>query len=211
MSSSATRGPIIVYWLGNNLYLNMTNRCSNDCYFCLRKFRKGVGGFNLRLEKEPTIRETISELQEVINRKNWAEIVFCGFGEPLERLDAILEMTKWIRNYYGKPVIVRIDTNGQGYLLNEGREVVKELKNAGVNRISVSLNADNQETYDQICRPKFENAFTGVLKFIEKAKQDLEVEVTAVTVPEVDLAEMQKIAKKTGVKFRAREYLPQAL
>jgi cyclic pyranopterin phosphate synthase len=211
MDSLTSRGPSIAYWLGEKLYLNTTNRCSNDCIFCLRRFRKGVGGFNLRLKGEPSVNEVTSELQEVMNKKNWAEIVFCGFGEPLERLDCILQVTKWVRNYYGKPVSVRIDTNGHGCLLNEGREVVKELKNAGVNKISVSLNAHNHETYNQVCRPKLENAFKGTLDFIEKAKQDLEVEVTAATIPEVDLPQIEKIAQKAGVKFRPRQYLPSTL
>jgi cyclic pyranopterin phosphate synthase len=211
MGPSTSRGPSTAYWLGEKLYLNITNRCSNDCIFCLRRFREGVGGFNLKLKSEPSAKEVTSELQEVINKKNWAEIVFCGFGEPLERLDCILQVTKWIRNCYGKPVLIRIDTNGHGCLLNRGREVIKELKNAGVNRISVSLNAHNQETYDQVCRPKLENAFKVTLDFIEKAKQDLEVEVTAVTIPEADLLQIEKIAQKAGVKFRPRQYLPTTL
>jgi cyclic pyranopterin phosphate synthase len=205
--SSTNRKPSIVYWLADRLYLNITNKCSNDCYFCLRRFRRGVGDFNLKLQREPSINEVMIELQEVINRKNWAEIVFCGFGEPLERLDSILEITEWIRRYYAKPVVIRIDTNGHGYLLNRRREVVKELKNACVDRISVSLNALNQETYNRICRPQFEDAFTAVLEFVEKAKQDLEVEITAVTIPEADLSEIEKFARKTGVKFRVRQYL----
>lgn len=82
----------IVYWLGENLYLNITNKCSNNCYFCLRNFRDGVGGFNLKLGKEPSVNEVINELRKVVNLKNWNEIVFCGFGEPLERLDCVLEI-----------------------------------------------------------------------------------------------------------------------
>ena len=89
----AKKSPSIVYWLENNLYLNITNKCSNNCYFCLRNFFDGVRGFNLKLEKEPTISEIIAELENVINRRNWREIVFCGFGEPLERLDCVLAVS----------------------------------------------------------------------------------------------------------------------
>ena len=73
------RDSSIVYWLGNNLYLNITNRCSNSCYFCFRKFKTGIKEFNLKLEKEPITEEVIEELQKVINRYNWNEVVFCGF------------------------------------------------------------------------------------------------------------------------------------
>ena len=204
----STKAPSVVYWYKNNLYLNITNRCSNNCYFCLRKFRNGVEEFNLKLEREPSVTEVISKLQEVINRSNWKEIVFCGFGEPTERLDCILEITRWIRKYYGKHAEIRIDTNGHGYLLNEGRDVVKELKEAGINRISVSLNAQDKETYNKVCRPKLNNAYQSILNFIERAKEHIDLEITAVTIPEVDISKVEQIAKQIGVKFRARQYIP---
>ena len=201
------KGSSVVYWLGKSLYLNITNRCPNNCYFCLRKFKNGVREFNLKLRKEPSSNEVIKELQEVINRKNWSEVVFCGFGEPLERLDCVLEVTRWVKKYSGK--VVRVDTNGQGYLLNKGREVVEKLKDAGVDKVSVSLNAHNKTTYNQICKPKFENAFENVLEFVEKAKKmDLDTEITAVTVSEVDLSKVREIAERMGVGFRVREYIP---
>jgi len=199
--------PSVVYWLGENLYLNITNRCPNNCYFCLRNFRNGVGGFNLKLEKEPSVAEVIMELGNVINEKNWREIVFCGFGEPLERLDCVLEVAGWIRRHYGKIVTLRVDTNGQGFLLNRERDVVRELKMAGVDKVSVSLNAHDKETYNQVCRPSFKNAFENVLEFIEKAKGLLDVEVTVVRIPEIDIQAAWEIAKRLGVKFRVRDYI----
>ncbi|MFX0211018.1 MAG: TatD family nuclease-associated radical SAM protein [Candidatus Hodarchaeota archaeon] len=205
--------PSIVYWMphanakGFGLYLNITNRCSNNCYFCFRKFKNGVREFNLKLRKEPSSNEIIKELQKVRNRKKWSEVVFCGFGEPLERLNCILEVTKWEKKYYGKAI--RLNTNGQGYLLNKGKEVVKELKNAGVDKISISLSAHDQTTYNQVCKPKFENAFEMVLGFVEKAKrEDLDTEMTTVAIPEANVPKIRKLAKKIGVNFRVREYIP---
>ncbi|MEM0058091.1 MAG: TatD family nuclease-associated radical SAM protein [Candidatus Bathyarchaeia archaeon] len=197
----------VIYWLGENLYLNITNRCPNNCYFCLKNFSRGVGGFNLKLEKEPSNAEVIAELENVINKRNWREIVFCGFGEPMERLDCVLEVSKWVKRHYGKIVKLRVDTNGQGLLINRGRNVVEELKMAGVDKVSVSLNAHNKETYNQVCRPKFENAFESILEFIEKAKKLLDVEVTVVRIPEVDIQAAEEIAKRLGVKFRVRDYI----
>jgi cyclic pyranopterin phosphate synthase len=200
------RNPSVVYWLGNSLYLNVTNRCPNSCYFCFRRFKKGIREFNLKLEKEPTTEEVIEELQKVINRKNWSEVVFCGFGEPLERLDLVLEATRWIKKHHWKTV--RVDTNGQGYLLNRGREVARELKEAGVDKVSVSLNAHNKETYNQVCKPALEDAYENVLEFIKKAKQEgLETEATAVTIPEVEITKVKELAENMGVKFSVREYI----
>ncbi len=201
------RNPSIVYWLGNSLYLNITNRCSNCCYFCFRKFKNGVQDFNLKLEKEPTSEEVIGELRKVMNIKNWEEVVFCGFGEPLERLDLVLEVTGWVKKNYLKHV--RVDTNGQGYLLNTGRDVVRELKEAGVDKVSVSLNAHDKTTYNQICKPVFEYAYENVLEFIKKAKEKgLETEATAVTIPEVDLAMVRELTERMGAKFTVREHIP---
>lgn len=196
-----------VYWLGKNLYLNITNKCSNNCYFCIRNFINGVGGFRLKLDTEPTVNEIVRELQNFINMQNWDEIVFCGFGEPLERLDAVIQICRWIKRFYGKPVSIRVDTNGQGYLINVGRKVVEELREAGVNRISVSLNAQDSETYRQVCRPKFEGAFESVLEFVRRAREMFDVEITAVAIPEVDVERVREIAGSLNVKFRLREYI----
>jgi TatD DNase family protein len=198
--------PSIVYWLGDKLYLNVTNKCPNNCYFCLRRYKAGVREFNLKLEKEPTPEEVIEELKSVINRKNWSEVVFCGFGEPLERLDLVLDVSRWIKKRHLETV--RIDTNGQGYLLNNRRNVVRELKEVGVNKVRISLNAHSKETYNQICKPVFEDAYEHVIEFIKKAKEDgLETEATAVAIPEIEITKVKEVAEKLGVKFLVRDYI----
>jgi TatD DNase family protein len=201
------KSPSIIYWLRNNLYLNITNRCPNSCYFCFRRYKNGINEFKLKLEQEPTTEEVIEELQKELNKNNWNEIVFCGFGEPLERLDVVLEVTRWIKKCSFKPV--RVDTNGQGYLLNKGRDVVKELKAAGVEKVNVSLNAHNKETYNDVCKPAFEDAYENVLEFIRMAKETgLETEATVVTIAEIEVSRVKEVAEKIGVKFSVREYVP---
>ena len=197
--------PSIVYWLGDNLYLNITNRCSNNCYFCFRNYKNGINSFNLKLSEEPTTENILTEIEKVINKRKWREIVFCGFGEPLERLDTVLDVTHWLKKHYA--FAVRADTNGQAQLINEGRNVVNELKAAGVDKVSVSLNAQNKEIYNQVCKPEFENAYIEVLNFIKGAEQKLDTEITAVTIPEADISKIQKLATDLSVKFRVREYV----
>ncbi len=124
----------------------------------------------------------------------------------MERLNCILEVTGWIKKHFAK--VVRINTNGQGYLLNPRREVIRELKEAGVDKISVSLNAHNEATYIHVCKPKFKNAFENVLKFIENASKEFNTEITTVTIPEVDIPKVREMARKMGVAFRIREYIP---
>ena len=140
--------------------------------------------------------------------RNWNEAVFCGFGEPTERLDVLLEVAEWIKQHYGRPLKIRVNTNGHGYLLNRGRDVAAELKAAGVDTVSVSLNAGDRETYVEICKPTFADAYEAVIDFIRKAESMLEVEVTAVRMPEVDIAKAEAVADGLGVKFRVREYIP---
>ena len=200
--------PKTVYWLDNTLYLNITNKCPNDCYFCLKRYRTGVGGFNLKLQNEPTVAQVTDELSEVLHSRVWDGLVFCGFGEPTARLDMLLTITKWVKTNYGRALQIRIDTNGQGALLNPGRDVATELKTAGVDAVNVSLNAADKDTYNEICKPTYPDSYEAVLDFICKAKSILDVEVTAVRLPEVDLAKVSALAKSLGVSFRVREYIP---
>ncbi|MEM2320334.1 MAG: TatD family nuclease-associated radical SAM protein [Candidatus Bathyarchaeia archaeon] len=198
----------IVYWLGDSLYLNITNQCSNKCYFCFRHFWDGISGFRLKLSREPTAEEIIEELKEHISRRRWNEIVFCGFGEPTSRLDCLLKVTKWIKKYH--PFLkVRLNTNGQAPLLNPGRDVVAELKSAGVDVVSVSLNGHDEETYNRVCRPEFKEAYKSIINFIQALKNaNIDVEITALNLPEIDISKIRNFAERINTKFRLREPLP---
>jgi TatD family-associated radical SAM protein len=199
--------PSIVYWLGSSVYLNITNQCSNNCWFCFRNFKKGVGDFNLKLLEEPSLDSIIAELSQVLAKKRWSGVVFCGFGEPTSRLDVLLDVTRWIRaNYPALPI--RVDTNGHGYALNRGRAVANELKAAGINSVSVSLNGHDEQTYCENCRPDIDEGFNSVLEFVKRSKGELDVEVSAVRMPEVDIEKVKKVVESLGVRFRVRDYIP---
>ena len=201
--------PRIVYWLDNSLYLNITNRCSNRCWFCIRNFKTGVGGFNLKLEREPTIDEVKAELEEALGLRRWSEVVFCGFGESTARLDVLLEVARWIRERCDGSIPIRVDTNGHGYVLNKGRKVAEELYDSGVCSVSVSLNGHDEESYAENCRPEFTGGFAAVLEFVKKAKKaGLEVEVSAVRMPEVNMEKVKAVAESLGVPLRIRDYIP---
>jgi cyclic pyranopterin phosphate synthase len=200
--------PRIAYWLDNSLYLNITNKCSNDCWFCFRNFKSGVGGFNLKLKKEPTTAEVKAELENALALKRWDEVVFCGFGEPTARLPVLLEVARWIREHCGS-VPIRLDTNGHGYVLNKGINVAKELQDAGVCSVSVSLNGHDEESYAENCRPVCGSSFAAVVDFVKKAKKaGLDVEVSAVRMPEVNMDKVKAVAKSLGVPLRIRDYIP---
>jgi TatD family-associated radical SAM protein len=118
----------------------------------------------------------------------------------------LLEVTHWMKTSHPS-LPIRLDTNGQGYMLNKGRDVAKELKAAGVGFASVSLNGYDEQTYAENCRPSFAGAFETVLDFVKRAKQEFPVEITAVRMPEVDIAKVKAVAGELCVPFRVREYV----
>lgn len=189
----------IAYKIRDSLYLNITNRCTNKCYFCV-KFRSDyVKGHRLTLANEPSEDEIKKEIGDPTSYK---EIVFCGYGEPLQRLDTVKNISGWIKEKGGK---VRINTNGHANLIHK-RNVLPELKGL-VDSISISLDAHDEETYNKICRPLFKNAFNEVIKFIEQAKALVpDVQVTIVELEGVDTSKCRKLADSLGVKLRIRRF-----
>lgn len=191
----------IYYEAHKNLYINLTNRCSADCVFCIRNFADGVYGYNLRLSKEPTTEEVMGAL-EGLDLSKYREIVFTGLGEPTIRLDLVLAVTSWLKS---RNIRVRLDTNGQAALINPGRDVISELKSAGIDSISVSLNAESEEKYNKLCRPIHKNAYGAVLDFVRQArKAGISTRVTVVNVPEIDLEKCEKLAGELDSDFHIR-------
>ena len=188
----------ITYKIRDNLYLNITNQCTNKCSFCIRFHSDYVKGHNLRLAEEPAEEELMHAIGDPSQYK---EIVFCGYGEPLLRLDLVKSVAAWIKQNKGR---VRVNTNGHGNLIY-GRNILPELKDI-VDSISISLDAHDEETYNRICRPSLKNAFRGVIEFIKEAVKFIpRVEVTVVTLPGIDIEKCRKIAEDLGVEFRVRD------
>ncbi len=189
----------IVYRIRDSLYLNITNKCTNRCGFCIKFRTNYVKGHNLRLEKDPAALQIIKAIGDP---RDYGEIVFCGIGEPFLRLDVVKKVSRWIKQQGGK---VRINTNGQGNLIH-GRNILPELQGL-VDSISVSLDAEDEEKYEKICRPSFKGAYRGVIEFIKEAKKFIpEVRITVVKIPEVDIDRCRAIAAELGVPLREREF-----
>lgn len=190
--------PTFAYKIRDNLYLNITNRCSNACTFCVRFHRDYVKGHNLRLNREPTAEELIGKIGDPAN---FREIVFCGYGEPTLRLEVIKEVAAWIKQRGGR---VRINTNGHGNLINK-RNILPELHGL-VDSLSISLNAQDEETYNKLCRPIFKGAYQAVIDFIREAKRYIPyVIVTVVEMEGVDIDACRKIAEQLGVTTKIRK------
>ncbi len=190
----------IAYQIRNSLYLNITNRCTNSCIFCAKFDDFVVKGHELKLASEPTLEEIKQAIGEP---KKYSEVVFCGYGEPLLRLDLVKDLAGWLQQ---QGVKVRINTDGQANLAHK-RNILPELQGL-VDAISVSLNAATAEEYQRLCQSSFgEQSYQAVKEFIRQARQYIpEVIASAVTYPGVDIAGCRQTADELGVQFRVREY-----
>ncbi|MEO5356689.1 MAG: YchF/TatD family DNA exonuclease [Nitrospirae bacterium YQR-1] len=187
----------IAYQIRDSLYLNMTNSCTNHCTFCRRTVNATVKGHNLSLEHDPSAEELVCAMGDPAK---FDEVVFCGYGEPLLKLENVKTVARYIKDRGGR---VRINTNGLGNIIHK-RNIVVELSGL-VDRISISLNAQDEETYNRLCVPSVENAYEGVLDFIRQAKKHIpDVTVSVVDAPGTDVARCREIARELGVNFRLR-------
>jgi TatD DNase family protein len=193
----------IAYPIGSALYLNITNRCTNQCQFCIRyKTQLFNQKYPLWLEREPSAEEIIAAIGDP---SGYSEIVFCGYGEPLIRLDSVKAVAAKLKSKVKRSKI-RIDTNGTANLF-WGRNILPELKGL-IDKISISLDAENAELYEQICLPLYgKKTYGAVLDFIREAKKYFpEVEATIVDLPLIDKEACRKITEELGVGFKVRSY-----
>jgi cyclic pyranopterin phosphate synthase len=176
----------------------------NDCLFCVRNFGDGVFGFNLVLDEDPTDVELVEAIDNTWDPK-YDDVAIVGFGEPLLNLDAVLSAIKRLKELTDVPI--RMNTDGQAHLLYPTRDVVAELADAGLDRIQISLNAQDPDTYFRLCQPKLgRGAFESILEFTEECKPLMRVELSAVDIPGVDIDACRGIAERLGVSFRVRVF-----
>jgi len=189
----------LVYDIGNNRYINLTNACTLKCAFC-PKFNGSfdVKGHQLDLDFNPKAQHIIEQLGDI---SKVDEVVFCGFGESTLRLKELITIAHWIKGKKGK---VRLNTDGLGNLVNK-HNILEELSGC-VDALSISLNAQNEAVYEQHCHPTLPDSYQYLLKFIKLAPHYIDdVTITAIDgLPGVDIEACHKIAEQSGVKFRRR-------
>lgn len=190
------------YRIGDNLYVNLTNRCSNRCAFCVREQGAQYEGYSLWLKDgEPTAEQVIREIGDPAR---YREIVFCGYGEPTYRLAVMLEICDYVHAHGGK---TRLNTNGHGSLIN-GESVAKRLAEH-LDGINVSLNAPTAEAYTALCKPCFSQAFEGLLRFAKEVKEaGGNVWFSVVDcIGEAQVNACRALAERIGVPLRVREMI----
>lgn len=196
----------ILYQVHSGLYVNLTNRCSSACTFCLRQTMDRIGkSDSLWLEREPTAREVMDEFAKW-DLSQFTEIVFCGFGEPTCALPVLLEVARWLKTQTNLPI--RVNTNGQGSLI-AGRDIAEELADC-VDTVSVSLNHPDPAEYQKLVRSQFgEDAFPGMLEFAKRCVEaGIHVVMTTVdtTITHEEEARCREICRSVGADYRIRPW-----
>lgn len=196
----------ILYEVHHNLYINLTNQCPCACVFCLRKTKDELNhSGSLWLDHEPSIQEVMDEFKK-FDISKYEELVFCGFGEPCERLDDLLLLAAYIKKSYNKPI--RVNTNGLADLMY-GKDTTP-LFYGLVDTISISLNTPNAQKDYELTRNKFGmESFDAMLKFAENVKKYVpKVIFTTVdtTLTKEEEGQCAEICEKIGVTYRIRPW-----
>lgn len=195
---------VILYEVHNGLYVNMTNKCPCACTFCLRQDRDEMNhSGSLWLEREPSVDEVKAEFEK-FDMDKYEEVVFCGFGEPTERLYDVLEVAGFVKEKYKKPT--RINTNGLSDLIWQ-KDTAPDFENK-IDVVSISLNTPSKERYFELTRNKFGiDSFDAMLNFAKNVKHYVKkVVMTTVstTLTHDEEEECRKICEKLGVTYRIR-------
>lgn len=196
----------VCYTVNKGLYINLTNRCSNTCEFCIRQNGEGVyGSDSLWLEREPEADEVIECIKKY-DLTQFEELVFCGYGEPTERADVLVAVAKAVKQMCD--ISIRINTNGHGNLIN-GRDITPDFKGI-IDVVSVSLNCANAEDYERICHPRFGiKAYEGLIEFARLCVPQVKSVVLSVvdtTIPNEDIKRCEETAKSIGAVLRVRPF-----
>lgn len=192
----------ITYQIGNGVYINLTNKCSNDCVFCERNRISGVDGYYLWLKNEPTADEVIESLK-TYDVQDFDEVVFCGFGEPTYKWDNIKKIATFVHEIGKK---TRLNTNGQGNLIN-GFDITNEIANY-IDKVSISLNNGNSKRYAEDNRSIFgEMAFQEIQNFAAKClAKGVHTTFSVVDcISKEEIEQARQIANAIGANFRVRE------
>ena len=188
-----------------NIYVNLTNQCPCSCTFCLRNTKEMAQSNSLWLDREPTVSEVIGEFEKY-DLSKFDEIIFCGFGEPLTRLDDLLEVAKYLKDRSSSTPI-RINTNGLADLVHK-KEISPLFKDL-INTISISLNASNAEEYFRLTRNQFGiESYDAMLKFAVSCKEYVPNVVMTVVdcIGQEEIDACQAVCDTIGVPLRVRPF-----
>jgi cyclic pyranopterin phosphate synthase len=200
--ASATREPRLTDSHGrviHDLRVSITDRCNYKCVYC----RTGeMGAQYPELETEEYLR-----LIRLFVDLGISKVRLTG-GEPLLRrglLDMVRELATW-RTLEGEPLDLALTTNG--HLLED---LAAPLKAAGLNRVTVSMDAVDAATFERITRVpgSFETVLRGVRAARAAGLTPLKINCVLLRGFNDDQIEgFAHFAREEGVVVRFIEFMP---
>lgn len=192
---------------GKNIYVNMTNKCPCSCVFCLRQTKEQLEENSLWLkEGEPTVAEVLDLFAKydlsIVN-----EIVFCGFGEPLERLYDVCEVIDNLKAQYPK-LKFRVNTIGLANLIYD-KDVTPCLEGR-FDTISISLNSPDEKEFYELTRSRYGiESYEAMKQFAVLAKKyvpNVVMTVVERVMTEDKIEQCRRICEELGVTLRVRPF-----
>jgi cyclic pyranopterin phosphate synthase len=180
-----------------NLRISVTDRCNIRCFYCMPDE-------NVRFLPRRDILsfEEIERFARIVAGLGVNKLRLTG-GEPLVRA----ELPTLVERLAQIPGIHDIALTTNGILLSENAQA---LKDAGLSRINISLDALTEETFRQIAR---RDGLDRVLAGIHAAKrvgfQKIRLNAVAIKgVTEPEVVPLTQFAREQGMEMRFIEFMP---
>lgn len=190
---------------GVHVYVNLTNHCPCACTFCLRQTKEMLESNTLWLNEEPSVDEVMKEFQKY-DLDDFAEVVFCGFGEPMERIDDMIQIAG-ILKLYRHDLVIRVNTNGLANLIHQ-KDITPLLKGR-IDKVSISLNAPDAKEYLTLTRSRFGiESYQAMLDFAKACQKYVPQVILSVVdiIGEEKIQKCQSICDDLGVTLRVRPF-----
>ncbi len=175
-----------------SLRITLTNRCNVNCVYC---HHDGMVSSSQEMTADELY--TICKIAKNIGVK---KIRLSG-GEPLIRKD-IVEIIEKIASLNFKDI--SMTTNGT-YL----EKYAQNLKNAGLDRVNVSLDTLNRETYEFITKKDYlESAKAGILKAVEVGLYPVKINMVIMKdINQNEIKDMFKFCKENNIVLQLIELI----
>jgi TatD family-associated radical SAM protein len=149
-----------------SVYINFGAECLNDCKFCVERFGKFFGYELGREYSEKGIHEGLDRVKK--KSENPKEIVICGIGDPFLLYDELIQTANYCKDLFSSTPI-RADTSGLWWGENKNLSFLDY-----IDSLSISLNAESEEKYNQMCQPRIPNAYPVLMDFLQTLSAERE-------------------------------------
>ncbi|MCS3900712.1 radical SAM protein [Methanococcus voltae] len=149
--------------------IEITQKCNHNCIFCYSKLSKVKAGLYGNIDENSAI--TISQ-----------------YGEPLTYPEKVKKAVEYVKSNNK-----RCDLQTNGSLLN--KELIKELKELGLDMIMISLSSDSKNPEKHFELSQCDN-YSTVVKNIKLCAENFHTIVRSIYIPKYNEEELINLAKE---------------